>query len=265
MTHISAGSPLTKNFGDIREGGMENTQPEKFKKLTLRRLRQPREYVPQVSCHDEVDISLIANLMAQRQPSDRGGMVNSFGEQNNPLLPFLVQAIIDTLRAFPQFNAALDETAHNLLIKHYYHIAVAFDMPNGLTAAVIKNADTLTLDQLAQKTAELIAQIKAGNRSMIDTEDASFSLTNLAGTGCTGFSPVIKPPQVAVLGVSQATDKVVARNGELLVRRILPLSLSYDYRVINEAMAAHFMAHLRHRMESRELFLQAFPARRAAC
>ena len=266
MTHTPAGSPIMMRSGDNRDNKTENTASKRVRKLTLRKLRHSGDYVPQVSYHDEVDISIIHNLLAQSESQPKGRVVQNFSKRNNPLLPFIIQVVIDALRAFPQFNAALNEATHALLIKHYYHIAIAFDMPNGLIAPVIKNADTLTLDQLKQATAELPARIQSGNLRVIDTAGASFSLTNLTGAGGTGFSPTIKAPEVAVLGISQDIDKVVARHGELLVRRTLPLSLSYDYRAINEAMAAHFMAHLRHRLESPlELFNREFSAHRTAC
>lgn len=227
--------------------GKITTEPlTKIRKLIAKNVTASWTHVPHVTHHDEVDVSVIEALRQQLNAAQSTDSSAAVGDSVHfTLLPFILKATIEALKAFPEFNASLGENGETLILKHYYHIGIAVDTPNGLIVPVIKNADSLTLEGLAIAVTDLSKRTRGGKLTFADTEGGSFSVTSLGPTGGTGFTPIIKVPEVAILGVSREIDKVVARDGEAVIRPMLPLSLSYDHRAIDGAMAARFMTHLR--------------------
>ena len=158
------------------------------------------------------------------------------------MLAFLIKAVVAALKKFPEFNASVE--GDNLVYKQYYHIGFAADTPNGLVVPVIRDADKKGILELAQETAELARKARDGKLSPSDMQGGCFSISSLGGIGGTHFTPIINAPEVAILGVSRSTHKPVWDGKQFVPRLILPLSLSYDHRVIDGALAARFNVYL---------------------
>jgi pyruvate dehydrogenase E2 component (dihydrolipoamide acetyltransferase) len=149
------------------------------------------------------------------------------------------------LKQMPRFNTSLDKSGENLVMKHYFHLGVAVDTPNGLVVPVIRDVDTKGLHDLAIELAEMSERARARRLSPQDLQGASMTISSLGGIGGTFFTPIINPPEVAVLGVSRAVQRPTYVNGQLLPRLTCGLSLSYDHRVIDGADAVRFTTRLR--------------------
>ncbi|MFM9886437.1 MAG: 2-oxo acid dehydrogenase subunit E2, partial [Burkholderiales bacterium] len=158
------------------------------------------------------------------------------------LLAFLIKACVAALKRLPEFNASLD--GDNLVLKRYYHIGFAADTPNGLVVPVVKDADQKGILDIAKETTALAAVAREGKLKPADMQGGTFSISSLGGIGGTHFSPIINAPEVAILGVSKAAMKPVWDGKQFLPRLIVPLSLSFDHRVVDGAAAARFNATL---------------------
>jgi pyruvate dehydrogenase E2 component (dihydrolipoamide acetyltransferase) len=158
------------------------------------------------------------------------------------VLAFLIKASVAALKKFPEFNSSLD--GDNLVIKHYYHVGFAADTPNGLMVPVIRDADKKTVVEIAREAAELAAKAREGKLGSAEMQGGCFSISSLGGIGGTAFTPIINAPEVAILGVSRAEMKPKWNGKEFAPRLMLPLSLSYDHRVIDGAAATRFITHL---------------------
>ena len=194
--------------------------------------------IPHVTQFDEADIT---ELEALRKES------NEHGQAKLTLLAFLMKALIAPLKKFPEFNASLDNNSGgelSLIIKHYYHIGFAVDTPIGLVVPVIKDVDQKGIIIIAEELARLSSLARDGKLKPTDMQGASFTISSLGGIGGTAFTPIINAPEVAILGVSKAMIKPIYREQQFVPRLMLPLSLSYDHRVIDGATAARFTAHL---------------------
>lgn len=162
-------------------------------------------------------------------------------------LAFLMKALIAPLKKFPEFNASLDHSVEGnvgLVIKHYYHIGFAVDTPNGLVVPVIKQVDQKGIIAIADELSQLATLAREGKLKPTDMQGASFTISSLGGIGGTAFTPIINAPEVAILGVSKARIQPVYHDQQFVPRLMLPLSLSYDHRVIDGASAARFTTHL---------------------
>jgi pyruvate dehydrogenase E2 component (dihydrolipoamide acetyltransferase) len=155
-------------------------------------------------------------------------------------LPFVVKACTAALAEFPRFNASLDPTGENLVLKRYFHIGVAVETENGLVVPVVRDADRQGLFALAGALADLSERARSRRLSPADLQGGTFSISSLGGIGGTFFTPIVNHPEVAILGVSRMEWKPVWRDGAFVPRLILPLSLSYDHRVIDGADAVRF-------------------------
>ena len=160
------------------------------------------------------------------------------------MLAFLMKASVVALQKFPNFNASLDASGENLTLKKYFHIGFAADTPNGLVVPVVRDVDKKGVLQIAKETAELAAKARDGKLSPADMSGGCFSISSLGGIGGTAFTPIVNAPEVAILGVSKSSMKPVWDGKQFQPRLILPLSLSYDHRVIDGAAAARFAAFL---------------------
>jgi pyruvate dehydrogenase E2 component (dihydrolipoamide acetyltransferase) len=221
------------------KAGETEIQPlSRIKKLTGQNLSHNWITAPHVTQFEETDITeLEAFRKSQQATLEKQGVKLT-------LLAFMMKAVVASLKAFPRFNASLDATAENLILKKYYNIGIAVDTPDGLVVPVIRNVDQKGLLVLAQELA--VVSEKARNKALTaaDMQGSCFTISSLGGIGGTAFTPIINLPDVAILGVSKAAIKPVYQDNQFVPRLILPLSLSYDHRVIDGAEGARFIVHL---------------------
>ncbi len=224
---------------DFAQFGVIDRQPlSRIKKLSGPNLLRSWVSIPHVTQHDEADIT---DLEAFRQS------LKSEAEKQNvklTFLPFVIKAVVAALKAFPTFNSSLAANGEELILKKYYHLGVAVDTPEGLVVPVVRDADQKGIFDLARELAELSAKARGKKLRNNDLEGASFTISSLGGIGGTAFTPIINPPQVAILGLSRAQTKPVYQDGQFVPRLMLPLSLSYDHRVVDGAEAARFTVYL---------------------
>lgn len=219
-------------------GATEVVALSRIKKISGPNLHRNWVMIPHVTQFDEADIT---DLEEFRKDSN-----NALAKSGVKLtmLAFVIKASVAALKKFPSFNASLDAQGENLIMKQYYHIGFAADTPNGLVVPVIKDADKKSLSQIAQEMGELSAQAREGKLKPADMQGASFTISSLGGIGGTAFTPIINAPEVAILGLSKSEIKPVWDGKQFAPRLMLPLSLSYDHRVIDGAMAARFTVYL---------------------
>jgi pyruvate dehydrogenase E2 component (dihydrolipoamide acetyltransferase) len=222
-------------------GPVELKPLSRIKQISGANLHRNWVMIPHVTQFDEADIT---DLEALRKESNDSGKENRV---KLTLLAFLMKALIAPLKKFPEVNASLDNDSNgeaNLIIKHYYHLGFAVDTANGLVVPVIKDVDQKGIITIAEELARLSALAREGKLKPTDMQGASFTISSLGGIGGTAFTPIINAPEVAILGVSKASIKPVYRDHQFVPRLMLPLSLSYDHRVIDGATAARFTTHL---------------------
>lgn len=217
-------------------GPIERQPLSRIKKISGANLHRNWVRIPHVTNNDEADITeLEAFRIKLNDEHAKAGTKFT-------LLAFLLKACAVALKKFPQFNASLD--GDDLVLKQYVHIGFAADTPNGLVVPVIRDVDQKSLSQLAIETAALAAKAREGKLSPAEMQGGCFSISSLGGFGGTTFTPIINAPEVAILGVCRSTMKPVWNGTAFVPRLILPLSLSYDHRVIDGASAAKFNTYL---------------------
>ena len=217
-------------------GPVEARPLSRIRKISGANLARNWVMIPHVTQFDEADIT---DLEAFRVTLNRE---NEKAGSKVTMLAFLITAVVAALRRFPDFNASLD--GDNLILKQYFHIGFAADTPNGLVVPVIRNADRKGVLQIAKEMGELSAKAREGKLGPADMQGGCFSISSLGGIGGTAFTPIINAPEVAILGVSRSATKPVWNGREFVPRLMVPLSLSYDHRVIDGAAAARFTAYL---------------------
>lgn len=221
-------------------GPIELKSLSRIKQISGANLHRNWVMIPHVTQFDEADIT---DLEALRKEYNENQQENG---SKLTILAFLMKAATAALKKYPEFNASMDrdnEEAY-LILKRYYHLGFAVDTPNGLVVPVIRDADQKGVITIADELGELSSLAREGKLKPTDMQGASFTISSLGGIGGTAFTPIINAPEVAILGVSRASLKPIYRNGEFVPRLILPLSLSYDHRVIDGASAARFTSHL---------------------
>jgi pyruvate dehydrogenase E2 component (dihydrolipoamide acetyltransferase) len=217
-------------------GEIETKALSKIKKISGANLARNWAMIPHVTQHDEADVTELEALRVQlNKEHEKAGVKFT-------LLAFLIKASVAGLQKFPDFNASLD--GENLVYKKYYNIGFAADTPNGLVVPVVKGADRKGLVAIAKEMAELSAKAREGKLGPADMQGGCFSISSLGGIGGTGFTPIVNAPEVAILGVSRGAMKPVWDGKTFAPRLMLPLSLSYDHRVIDGAAAARFTSYL---------------------
>ena len=219
-------------------GTTEIVPLSRIKKLSGPNLHRNWVMIPHVTQFDEADIT----DLEQFRKDSNAAMAKSGVKLT--MLAFVIKASVAALKKFSAFNSSLDSTGANLIVKQFYNIGFAADTPNGLVVPVIKNADQKTLSQIAIEMGELSAQARDGKLKPADMQGATFTISSLGGIGGTAFTPIINAPEVAILGLSKSAMKPVWDGSKFEPRLMLPLSLSYDHRVIDGAMAAKFTAYL---------------------
>ena len=221
-----------------RFGPIERRPLARIRKLSAANLHRNWVMIPHVTNHDDADIT---ELEAFRLQLNEEGAREKSGVKLT-MLSFLIKACVAALRRFPEFNSSLE--GDELVLKHYYHIGFAADTPNGLVVPVIRDADKKGLIEIASETATLAAKAREGKLSPKDMQGGTFSISSLGGIGGTYFTPIINAPEVAILGVCRSARRPVWNGEKFTPRLVVPLSLSYDHRVIDGATAARFNAYL---------------------
>ncbi len=216
-------------------GTVESRPLSRIKKISGANLARNWVMIPHVTQFDEADVTeLEAFRVALNKENEKAGIKVT-------MLAFLISASVAALKRFPDFNASID--GDNLVLKQYFNVGFAADTPNGLVVPVLKNADQKGVLQIAKEMGELSAKAREGKLGPADMQGGCFSISSLGGIGGTAFTPIINAPEVAILGVSKSQTKPVWNGKEFAPRLMLPLSLSYDHRVIDGASAARFTAY----------------------
>jgi len=219
-------------------GEIEIQALSKINKLTGEFLHRNWVTVPHVTQFDEADITEMEAFRKQM-----GKEMEKEGIKITPLA-FIIRAVVSSLKAYPRFNSSLDASGENLVLKKYFNVGVAVDTPNGLVVPVIKNADQKSLVEISQEIRELAGKARDKTLKPSDMKGGNISISSLGGIGGTKFTPIVNAPEVAVLGVSRSKIEPQWDGNEFQPRLMLPLSLSYDHRVIDGADAARFTTHL---------------------
>lgn len=217
-------------------GTFERKELSRIKKISGANLHRNWVMIPHVTNNDEADITeLEAFRVSTNKENEKSGVKVT-------MLAFVIKAVVSALKKFPEFNTSLDGDA--LVYKQYYHIGFAADTPNGLVVPVLKDADKKGIIQISQEMGELAKKARDGKLGAADMQGGCFSISSLGGIGGTHFTPIINAPEVAILGLSKSAMKPVWDGKQFVPRLVLPLSLSYDHRVIDGASAARFNAYL---------------------
>ncbi|MFZ5462531.1 MAG: dihydrolipoyllysine-residue acetyltransferase [Pseudomonadota bacterium] len=247
LTQLAAGAAAAAGGGTLdllpwpkvdfaKFGPVEAKPLARIKKISGANLARNWVMIPHVTQFDEADITDLEALRVQlNKENEKSGVKLT-------LLAFLIKAAVSALKKFPDFNSSLD--GDNLIYKQYYHIGFAADTPNGLMVPVIKDADKKGVLDIARETAELAKLAREGKLKPTDMQGGCFSISSLGGLGGTAFTPIVNAPEVAILGVSKSIMKPVWDGKQFVPRLMLPLSLSYDHRVIDGAAGARFTTYL---------------------
>jgi pyruvate dehydrogenase E2 component (dihydrolipoamide acetyltransferase) len=257
IAQVEAGAPIAKATGGgvadwglpawpkvdfAKFGPVESVPLSRIKKISGPALSRNWVMIPHVTNHDEADITdLEAFRVHMNDENAKAGVKVT-------MLAFLIKASVAALKKFPDFNSSLDTDSGgaNIIRKHYYHIGFAADTPQGLVVPVVKDADKKGILEIARETSELAAKARDGKLAPADMQGGTFSISSLGGIGGTAFTPIVNAPEVAILGVCKAAKKPIwdEKLGQFVPRLMLPLSLSWDHRVIDGASAARFNVYL---------------------
>ncbi|TDQ43662.1 dihydrolipoyllysine-residue acetyltransferase [Tepidicella xavieri] len=217
-------------------GPIERKELGRIKKISGANLMRNAVMIPAVTNHDDADITELEAFRVQlNKEHEKSGIKVT-------MLAFLIKACVAALKKFPEFNSSLDGDA--LIVKHYWHIGFAADTPNGLVVPVIKHADQKGILQISQEMAELAKKAREGKLGPADMSGATFTISSLGGIGGRYFTPIINAPEVAILGVCKSQMEPKWDGKQFVPRLMLPLSLTWDHRVIDGAAAARFNAYL---------------------
>ncbi|MBU0538229.1 MAG: 2-oxo acid dehydrogenase subunit E2 [Gammaproteobacteria bacterium] len=205
--------------------------------------------IPHVCHHDCVDISTL--------DEKRREWNSVFPEQKVTMLPLLIKALVATLKVYPIFNSSLDDSGKNVILKHYYNIGIAIDTEKGLVVGVVRQCDSSSIVDISEEISRLSIKARSRGLTMEEMSGGGITLSSLGDLGGTGFTPIINAPEVAIIGVSRAEYKqCFSADKQASIRYMLPLSLSYDHRVINGADAGRFLAEFQRQLNAESLFAQ---------
>jgi pyruvate dehydrogenase E2 component (dihydrolipoamide acetyltransferase) len=237
---------------DYSQFGPVETQPlTRIQKISGPRLQAAWVNIPHVTQFDEADITELEELRASLKDKAQAA-----GVKLTPLA-FIMRACVRTLLEFPRFNSALDAEGANLIVRKFIHMGFAADTPTGLVVPVVRDAHRKDVYELARQLGQLSEKARAGKLPPLDMQGGCFTISSLGGIGGTAFTPIINAPEVAILGVSRSVMRPVYRGSSFVPRLMLPLSLSYDHRVIDGAMAARFTTYLAQTLAEPRALLEA--------
>ena len=219
-------------------GPIERVEMSRIRRISGPALSRNWVTIPHVTNHEDADITDLEAFRVQlNKENDKSGLKLT-------MLAFLMKACVATLKKFPDFNSSIDPEGGAIIRKNYWHIGFAADTPQGLVVPVVKDADKKGVFEIAQETSALAAKARDGKLTPSDMQGGTFSISSLGGIGGTSFTPIINAPEVAILGVCRSAMKPVWDGKQFAPRLILPLSLSWDHRVVDGAGAARFNANL---------------------
>jgi pyruvate dehydrogenase E2 component (dihydrolipoamide acetyltransferase) len=253
QTASGAGLPRVPPVDFAAFGPVERRPLSRIQKISGPRLHASWVNLPHVTQFDEADITAMEEARAKlkAQATERGIKLTP--------LAFVMRACVQALAQFQQFNASLDADAGELVFKKYVHIGFAADTPNGLVVPVVRDADRKDVFELARDLAGLSEKARAGKLTAAEMQGGCFTISSLGGIGGTAFTPIINAPEVAILGVSRSSMKPVWQDGAFVPRLMMPLSLSYDHRVIDGAAAVRFTSFLASALADVDGLLRAIP------
>ena len=224
-------------------GEVETRELSRIQKISGANLARNWAMIPHVTQHDDADITDLEALRVALNDENAKAIAKGVGAKLT-MLAFIMKASVAALQKYPNFNASLDADGAHLVLKKYFHVGFAADTPNGLVVPVVRDCDRKGVMEIAAESAELAAKARDGKLGPADMQGGCFTISSLGGIGGTSFTPIVNAPEVAILGVSKSAMKPVWNGKEFEPRLVLPLSLSYDHRVIDGAAAARFTAYL---------------------
>lgn len=225
-------------YGEVEEQALGRIQ-----KISGPHLHRSWVTIPHVTHFDDADITELEKFRKQMNQE-----VQTDGLKFSPLV-FVIKGVVATLKEYPLFNSSLDTAGSKIILKHFYHVGIAVDTPNGLMVPVVKDADRKGIKEIAIELGTLSSEARSGKLSIGDLQGATFTISSLGGIGGTGFTPIVNAPQVAILGLSRSYIKPVWTGDSFEPRLTLPFSLSFDHRVIDGAEAARFCRSLSNNIE----------------
>lgn len=231
-----AAAPAVVSLPDVsRWGEVERRPMSNVRRLTADQMARTWATVPQVTQYDQADITELEQLRQQYAPkaAATGGKLT--------LTVIALKVVATALKRFPQFNASVDMATHEVIYKQYVHVGVAVDTDRGLLVPVIRDVDSKNIITLAVELSELAERARSRKTSLEEMQGGTFTITNLGGIGGTGFSPILNAPEVAILGMARSRMEPVYTDGQFVPRLMLPLSLSYDHRLVDGADGARFL------------------------
>jgi pyruvate dehydrogenase E2 component (dihydrolipoamide acetyltransferase) len=239
-------APAAPTLPKFEEWGPVERQPlSPIRKATARQMSVAWSQIPHVTQHDLADVT---DLEAFRKSQDGKG-------PKLTVTAFAIKAVVIALKEFPTFNSSLDLASNQLVLKRHYHIGIAVDTENGLLVPVLRDVEKKSVAEIAAEMAALAERARQRKLDGNELKGGTFTVTNLGGIGGTAFTPIVNWPEVAILGMSRGRLEPVVRNGAIVPRLMLPLSLSYDHRVIDGAAAARFTRRLAEMLENPLLML----------
>jgi len=216
-------------------GPVERIPLRGIRRTVAKRMAEASKHVAEVTIWEDADITELEQVRAkQREATEQQGVKLTY-------LPFLIKASIAALKAHPYFNATLDEETQEIILKKYYNLGIAVDTSDGLIVFVIKEADRKSLVDLARETAALAEKARLRKIDLPELRGGTFTITNYGVVGASYGTPIINHPEVAILGLGKIEDRAVVRGGQIVIRKIMPLSLAFDHRVIDGVEAGRFL------------------------
>jgi pyruvate dehydrogenase E2 component (dihydrolipoamide acetyltransferase) len=224
-------------------GPVERRPLSATRRQIARKMVQSQFTAPHAAALDEADVTELEAFRKQAQERLQERYVHL------TLLPFVMKATVAGLKQFPLLNASLDEAQQELILKHYYHLGIAIDTERGLIVPVIREVDRKSVIELAGELGELVQRTRAGKVALEELRGGTFTLTNAGAVGGSAFIPIINYPEVAILGIGRAQAKPVVREGRVVARTMLPLSIAFDHRVVDGADVVRFLTVVKRLLE----------------
>jgi pyruvate dehydrogenase E2 component (dihydrolipoamide acetyltransferase) len=230
-------------------GSVEKVPLRGIRRTVAKRMAEASKRVAEVTIWEDADITELVQVRAKEQSvAEKKGVKLTY-------LPFLIKAVIPALRAHPYFNASLDEAAEAIILKKYFNIGIAVDTSDGLIVFVIKNADEKNILELAKEIATLAEKARLRKIDLHELKGSTFTITNYGVVGASYGTPIINHPEVAIVGIGKIEDRPVVRSGQIAIRKIMPLSLAFDHRVIDGVEAGRFLGVVIQHLEDPNLML----------
>ncbi len=230
-------------------GHIKRVPIRSVRRATAKKMTQAWEKIPHVTHMDEADITHLFEVRAKyKKMAEERGLKLTF-------LPFIVKAVTLALKEHPYLNATMDEETNEIILKHYYNIGIAVDTGEGLVVPVIKGCDEKSVLEIAKEIEVLAEKTRTRKIDLMDLKGGTFTITNIGAIGGTFATPIINYPEVAILGTGKIYEKPIVKDGEIVIRKVLPLSLSFDHRVIDGAEAARFMNDVMRRLSDPDILI----------